>query len=94
MIVYCFSVVYYQQINPGWLEAMLNSNVAQWRAAGKSEPEIRSLILSYRAAYSPAGLVATAIGLRTLFGGVYSVAVTLALRLVPRADEESAVQEN
>ena len=84
MLVYCFMVAYNQFINPGWLDNALDWKVAQMRAQGGAETDIRKEITFYRRANSPAGLIATTLVGMTLMGAIFSFGLTLLLRRRPR----------
>ncbi len=84
VIVYCFLVAYSQFFNPGWLDYPLDWKVAQWRAQGVTEIDIRKEITFYRLANSPAGLIATLVARMTLLGGIFAVGLTLLVRRMPR----------
>lgn len=79
-----FMVVYNQFINPGWLDNALDWKVAQMRAQGLAEPDIRRQITFSRQANSPAGLIATTLAGMTLMGAIFSLGLTLILRRRPR----------
>lgn len=84
LIVYCFMFVYNQFINPGWLDNTLDWKVAQMRAQGLAEIDIRKEITFYRQANSPAGLIVTTLVGMTLMGAIFSLGLTLLLRRQPR----------
>ncbi len=84
LIVYVFLLAYNQFINPGWLDNALDWKVAQMRAQGVTETDIRKQITFYRQANSPAGLLATTIVGMTLVGASFSFGLTLLLRRQPR----------
>ena len=80
LIVYGFMVIYNRWINPYWVDNALAVKVAQQRAHGLSEIEIRRQITFYRQSNSPMGLIATTLLGLTVMGGFISLALTLLLR--------------
>lgn len=80
LIVYCFLSIHDQYLNPGWMDAALDWKVAQLRAVGVAETEIRKEIIFFRRAHSPVGLVATTVVGMTVLGAIYSFGLTLLLR--------------
>ena len=81
LVVCTFLFAYNRFINPNWLDGFLDWKVAQLRVQGVAEVAIRKEIVSYRQANSPIGLVAITLCGMPLIGAVFSLALTLALRL-------------
>ncbi len=79
-MVYLFMQVYNLFINPGWMDSVLDWQVARFRADGLTEVAIREKIKFYRQMQSPLGCVLSLVGGPTLTGGVIAAGFTLLLR--------------
>lgn len=84
-IIYAFMSCYGLFINPGWLDHVLDWRVAQWRADGISEIDIRAQIKLYRQMNGPVGDLLSLVGGTTVMGGIFSAGLTFLLRRRPRA---------
>lgn len=83
LLVYSCINSYTQLFNPSWIYQALEVKVAAWRAQHVTEPEIRSRITAYLAAYTPRGLLQTVILNMTLMGGLISLVLTFVVRRLP-----------
>ena len=77
MVFYIFQGLYHTFLNREWVDLYLEWKVAQKRAAGVGEEEIRAFARSVRWQCSPAGLAVMTLGLHTLFGGLLSAMLSL-----------------
>ena len=84
LVISCFLLVYNQFINPGCVDLMLDRKVAQMRAAGLAEVDIRAQIKFLRQLSSPLGQVITTILMSLVMGAISSAGLTLLLRRRPR----------
>ena len=82
-LVYCFMVIYNNLINPNWMDYALTAKVAQLRAHGVAEVNIRQQIKFYQQANSPVGLISTTLLGLTVMGGLISLVLTLILKFRP-----------
>jgi len=73
---YIFLNVYQYFLNPSWVDDQLAWKVAQLRAAGAAETDIRNQITALRNAYGPIGL-ALYVPAYTVLGGCVSALITL-----------------
>ncbi|MBI3885605.1 MAG: DUF4199 family protein [Opitutae bacterium] len=89
LVFYVFLNAYKFFLNPGWVDLQLEWRVAELRAAGAPEAQIREKLVGLRAAFGPVGLALT-IPLYVLAGGAVSALLTLWLnwrhKEIPRAD--------
>lgn len=85
VIVYGFMLFYNQYINPNWVDNALALKVTQLRSHGITESNIREQITLYRQANSALGMITTTLLGLTVMGGIFSLILTLLLRLRPRS---------
>lgn len=74
---YVFLSLYLHLINPDYVDLMLESQVAQLRASGKAEADIRMAARAFRWSMGPVGLPVTVFGYCLLIGVVASPLLTL-----------------